>query len=379
MNLQIDPEFQSLIPPLSDDEKTQLESNIQADGCRDPLVVWKGVLIDGHNRYEICNRHDIPFSTSEKEFESRDDAKEWIIKHQFGRRNLPAVDRMGLAEELEIIYRARAKENQAVGHLNAPQYIENPVPQKSAELVKPIETRVEVSKAAGVSHDTYTKYKKIKAAAPQVIAEIRRGETTVNAVYNDLKKEQKKVERREVIETQMEQIEKGELPELQGKFEVISVDPPWPYGRKYDPDGSRVANPYPEMDIDSIKAIELPLSDNSIIFLWTTHQFLPKAFDILETWGATYKATLVWNKQTLGMGAWVRMQCEFCLVGIIGNPYWQNTTERDIISEPKRQHSRKPDAFFAMVEKITVGRRLEYFSREPRSGWEIYGNDTDKF
>jgi N6-adenosine-specific RNA methylase IME4 len=79
------------------------------------------------------------------------------------------------------------------------------------------------------------------------------------------------------------------------------------------------------------------------------------------------------------MGAWLRMQCEFVLVGIKGKPTWSNTTWRDIIREPRREHSRKPDAFYDMVADITVGRRLEYFSRERREGWEVLGNDVEKF
>lgn len=79
MQIQIDPEFQALIPPLSAEEKQQLEANIVEDGCRDPLVVWGEILIDGHNRYEICTRMGIEFETVVKEFADRDEATEWII------------------------------------------------------------------------------------------------------------------------------------------------------------------------------------------------------------------------------------------------------------------------------------------------------------
>ena len=115
------------------------------------------------------------------------------------------------------------------------------------------------------------------------------------------------------------------------------------------------------------------------VLLWTTHKFLPDAFDILKAWGLQYKATIVWNKEKIGMGAWLRMQCEFCLVGIRGNPFWENTLHRDIITEPRREHSRKPDKFFAIIEEITRGRKLEYFSREKRENWDVFGNDIERF
>jgi len=222
-----------------------------------------------------------------------------------------------------------------------------------------------------------------KLDAPQQLAvakkAVEKSLPSLKDAITEVKKEEKKEARKQLIEQQIEDIETGKLPELKGLYDVISVDPPWPYGREYDPAGSRVANPYPEMSIDEIKAIELPFKDDAVLFLWTTHQFLPSAFEILKHWGFEYKATLVWNKEKIGMGAWLRMQCEFCLVGIKGNPYWENTTERDIINEARREHSRKPDAFFSMVEKITLGRRLEYFSREQRNGWDVFGNDTEKF
>ena len=88
MLLRIDPDFRAYIPALSDEERAQLEQNIVAEGCRDPLVVWGDVLIDGHNRYEICTRLGLPFVTVAKEFPDREAALDWMDAHQLGRRNL---------------------------------------------------------------------------------------------------------------------------------------------------------------------------------------------------------------------------------------------------------------------------------------------------
>lgn len=86
----IDPEFEALIPPLAKDERSQLEENILTYGCRDPLVIWKhhNILLDGHNRYEICTRLDVPFKTVEIHLETREEAYNWLIDNQLGRRNL---------------------------------------------------------------------------------------------------------------------------------------------------------------------------------------------------------------------------------------------------------------------------------------------------
>lgn len=84
----IDKEFKSLIYALGERELEQLETNILAEGIRDPLVVWSGILLDGHNRYAIAQKHGLSFKTVEIELPSRDAAKLWIIKNQLGRRNL---------------------------------------------------------------------------------------------------------------------------------------------------------------------------------------------------------------------------------------------------------------------------------------------------
>jgi N6-adenosine-specific RNA methylase IME4 len=189
----------------------------------------------------------------------------------------------------------------------------------------------------------------------------------------------KKIERAAMIETQRKDIANNAITEISGLYDIISVDPPWNYGREYDPENSRVANPYPEMKIDEIFNINLPLKKDAIVFLWTTHKFLPDAFNILKHWGLDYKVTIVWNKENLGMGHWFRMQCVFCLFAIKGTPFWNNTIERDIISESRREHSRKPDSFFEMVNRLHGGRKLEYFAREKRNGWDVFGNDIKKF
>ena len=88
--LRIDPEFQSLIPPLSKDEKAALQASILEEGCRDPLVVWveEKLLIDGHNRFAICTAHGIPYKIVEMSFDSRNAVKVWTIANQLGRRSL---------------------------------------------------------------------------------------------------------------------------------------------------------------------------------------------------------------------------------------------------------------------------------------------------
>lgn len=96
-SIKIDREFKNLIPAISDDERAQLEDNIvEFGGARDPLVVWsdgdRDILIDGHNRYEICTRLGLPYHVESMEFADRDEAADWIDRNQLGRRNLSRQD-----------------------------------------------------------------------------------------------------------------------------------------------------------------------------------------------------------------------------------------------------------------------------------------------
>ena len=87
-NIKIDKELKALNPPLGEGEQAQLESNILQYGIIDPLITWGETLIDGHHRYEIARKHDLEFSTRHLDFDSKDEAKVWIIENQLGRRNV---------------------------------------------------------------------------------------------------------------------------------------------------------------------------------------------------------------------------------------------------------------------------------------------------
>ena len=179
--MKIDAEFKSLIPPLTFEEKKMLEESILNEGCRDAIVLWGDTIVDGHNRYEICTKYNIPFETVNRDFDSRNDAIEWIIKNQFGRRNLPIHERARLALRLKPVIAEKAKEKQAEYHGN--QY-ESGLSQNSAEVQNTIDTREEIAKAAGVSHDTIAKVEKIEETAPApVVQASRKGDISVNAAY----------------------------------------------------------------------------------------------------------------------------------------------------------------------------------------------------
>ncbi len=96
VELQVDPEFHDLLPPLTEEEFRDLEEDILKSGCMNALVAWNGILLDGHYRYEICKKHGIEFKVLEMEFNDRNEATIWIIKNQLGRKNLTPEEKRNL-------------------------------------------------------------------------------------------------------------------------------------------------------------------------------------------------------------------------------------------------------------------------------------------
>ena len=159
--ITIDSEFQSLIPTLTDDEYQRLEKSILAEGVRECIITWDGVIIDGHNRYRICQEHGLECPSIQRKFDSRDAAKIWIIENQFARRNLNGYQRSVLGLQLEPLYAAEAKRRQIDSGRTYGRGQEK-VCQKSDE---PIRTDERIAEVAGVSRDTIRKVKAIEQEA----------------------------------------------------------------------------------------------------------------------------------------------------------------------------------------------------------------------
>ena len=191
MKLKIDKEFQNLIQPLTTEEFAGLKTSIESEGIRDALVVWgsENILIDGHHRYQIAQELKCEFKTVEVEFEDRNDAKIWVVKNQFSRRNISAYQRGELALKLESVWKAKGKEKQ----LRKPKSV-----CQNSDKQKPIDTKKELAKIAGVSHDTIAKVKLIKETGSEEVKDnLRKGKsnTSIHKEYQVIKKKEKEEEK----------------------------------------------------------------------------------------------------------------------------------------------------------------------------------------
>ena len=182
--LNINEKFQHLIPPLSEGEYALLTEKIVEEGCRDALVVWKGTIVDGHNRYRICHEREIPFSIVEMDFEDEGAAKLWIVENQLARRNVPDFVKCEMVLPLRDLLKEQGKRRQG-WRARDPH-----VSPKLAKREGPLDSREILAQLAGVSHGMLDMAKKIIEDADEDTKDkLRKGELSIYGVYKELKKE----------------------------------------------------------------------------------------------------------------------------------------------------------------------------------------------
>ena len=175
------------------------------------------------------------------------------------------------------------------------------------------------------------------------------------------------------IEKQIEEITR--LKPVAGVFDVIVIDPPWEMEGEYDPDSRRAIPPYPTMPLNEITHIKLPAAPNCILWLWVINRHIHDGFHLIEHWGFQYKNILTWAKDKFGIGDNLRNQTEHCLLAFKGQPIFTGERSTTLLNAPRTSHSVKPDAFYELVDKTCYGRKLDYFSRKQREGWDSYGDE----
>lgn len=386
--------IRDLIPPLLPEELGQLTENVRRDGCREPLVVWKQrrFLLDGHNRYAICRKWRIPFKTAFLSFPDDAAAHAWVIRNQFGRRNLSPYQRSELALKLEPMLTVKAKEKQSAAGRNK-------LPQNSAEAT---ETREAVAYVAKVSHDTISKVKFIaKVATEETKEKLRAGTLTINKVHRDLKQKQKVTEivRKAAEEEVQHSRPPGlvrQLEDLLGRYRTVLLDPPWRY-RDQSCSGA-AGKHYPTMTIEEIEALPVGAivhPEGGHVWMWISWPQMRDGLHVrlFAAWGLEWKGEIVWHKPgtdlepepgteagpgRMGPGRWLRVETEILLLGVRGDCPRLVADVRGFRGEPRGPHSEKPSIFYSDLERFSPGPRIELFSRRTREGWDRWGYEAPR-
>lgn len=360
MELFIDSEFRSLIPPLAPEELSMLEQSVLEEGVRDAIITWNGYIVDGHNRYDIITRHGIKdYRVITKQFPDKEAAKIWIMRNQISRRNVAPFLRAEYIFKVNEWEDAQRNKNRG-GRGN----------------FVPIDTKFDAKKILAeklnIGTNTASRIIQIHEKAPEALKEkLRKGEATINQVYVTLKREEVK-----------ESVKTAEWPS--GKYRIIYADPPWQYSNSMPVDGDKTGHFCEQVDHYTLMSLEdianLPVRDlaleNSVLFLWSTSPILEDAFKVINAWGFKYKSSFIWDKVKHNMGHFNSVRHELLLIATRGSCQPDNIELIDSVQSIERNgHSEKPELFREIIQKLyPFGPRIELFARRKVEGWEVYGN-----
>ena len=185
---KIDPELNEVLPQLSDADYKSLEQSLLTDGFKGaPIMVWGDIIVDGHNRYEICNKHNISYEVKEIEFASKEEAIIWMVRQQLGRRSLTPLQRIQIVEKYRPFYKKKAEKNKSLNGGNKIAESENSTTPLMKE--EKIDVREKLAKDADVSTNTYSKGVKIlESGNEDLISETINVQKSINKAFNELKK-----------------------------------------------------------------------------------------------------------------------------------------------------------------------------------------------
>lgn len=364
-----------IFPLLDGADLDALAADIRDHGLRNPVIVIGSKVLDGRNRLAACARIGVEARFVQYE---GDDPVAFVLSENLHRRHLNESQRAMVAARIATLPPHRPKSANVRGSAT----------QGEAA------TRLNTSERS-VQHARSV----IEKAAPEVVEAVERGNLAVSAAADLSKLDHDK--QRAVLERSngkpgnvralVRQVEKAEVaaqlnaeppPMPSGPFRVIVSDPPWQYDKRAGDATHRGDLPYPSMTTEAICALDVASiahPDGCVLWLWTTNAFMRDAFSVLDAWGFEEKTILTWRKNRIGLGDWLRGQTEHCILAIRGKPTVTLTNETTSLDGPVREHSRKPDEFYAMVEGLCPGSKVEMFCRTPREGWARWGAESEKF
>lgn len=375
-----------LFPLMQGREFDDLVADVKANGLREPIWTYEGQILDGRNRWRACEAAQLAHRPM-RAYEG-DDPVSFVVSLNLHRRHLDATQRSSVAARLATMShggdRQGANLRLEVSHAKAAELLN--VSERSVdsaakvhehgapELIAAIDSgAVSVSAAADVAELPLAEQCEIVA----------RGEAEILQAAKQIR-ESRAVERRQRNDELRAAAMALDPPS--GKYRCIVIDPPWQvekYERDVRPNQSGDLD-YPTLTHEQIGAFgigDMAANDGCHLFCWTTHKHLPATLAIIETWGFRYCLTMVWHKnggpQPFGLPQY---NCEFVIYARAGAPDFRDTKQFfTCFNAPRREHSRKPDEFYELIERVTYGPRIDIFSREPRTGFDQFGVETGKF
>jgi len=345
-------EVSKLFPLLEGKAFDELVQDIKNNGLLEPIWLHEEKIVDGRNRYRACKVAGV--EPRFRVWNGKGSLVSFVVSLNLRRRHLTQSQVACVGVDALPFYEKEAKERMkhegdtygkiAIGDLGA--------------------ARDFAANDFHVAARYISDAKMVKQASPEEFEEVKAGNKKLSQVTRQLKKEK-----------QLQHLH--ELQPIEGKFNVIVVDPPWKPTVEYNAEGWRGEGDYPTMDYEELKKIKLPTEENCVLWLWSIDYFLNEALQLIKEWGFERKSTLVWVKDKMGLGHWLRNQHEYCFLAVRGKPVFHGENIPSVLHAARRKHSEKPDEFYALVEKASPYKaKLDYFSRKKRGGWQCYGDEV---
>lgn len=370
--ISINPAFRDLIPTLSPEELRGLEEDILARGCRDPITLWNGVIVDGHHRYGICKRHGLSFKTRHESFEDDNDAEIWIIKNQFNRRNLSSFVRGELALELKDRLRIKAAKASSSNNrymqaaekesINDSPFLGCRTNETDSEKWKRYHdsnVATQIGNIANIGREQVRQIQKIKESIHQfknqnILEELRKGERKVTPTYDEL------------LAMERNEVAKKQFPKE--KYKVIYCD-------LYE------ANPeikyrgyFPIKDFDFIKKVPVSdyLENQAVCFLWTPLGWFKESYDLMRKWGFEFATMFFENCEGGIEGRYSYIDHNVLLVGNKHGCFPKKKYSSEFL--PSRgKDAREKNTRIIIDEMYPEGNKIQFFPTEiPPEQWDVF-------
>ena len=338
----------SLFPRMIISEFKRLKADIKRNGQIEPIVLYKGKIIDGVHRYKACMELDRKPKT--RTWNGKGSLLSYIISLNLNRRHLSISQKAMIADNARPMIARESKQRQktSTGGKN-PQLVAK-IPQAEAG-----KTRDKLGRIFGISGKLVDDARTIKKGSSKLAKSVLQGTINISQAKRTL----------------MQQKLKKKLKLPTRKYRIIYADPPWKFGYS--------ERHYPTMTI--VQLCEMNVKEittkNAVLFLWVTSTKLSECWSVIAAWGFNYKASFIWDKVKHNFGYYNSMRHEFLLVCTKGNCRPDNKKLLDSVVEiPRTKHSEKPEYFRTMIDRLyPVGKRIELFARKKTKGWDVYGNE----
>jgi N6-adenosine-specific RNA methylase IME4 len=374
--------FADLLPPMTEAEYVELRESIRANGQREPITLYRGLILDGRNRARACG--EIRRKVATKPFKGTDaEALAYVLDLNVKRRHLTEGQKAMLAVEIA----------------NMRQGERTDLASQEARLI----SQVDAARRVGVSRSSVQRAAIVRAdAIPEIVAAVRQGHMLLShaalAARLSLPRQRQvaadmhngksmstlvlSATRRERVDTIERAAQHVPLSALGRTFPVILADPPWHF-EAYSEGGQQKAPAmqYPTMSVADICALDVAqiAARDAVLFMWAVPAIFPDALAVVEAWGFTYKTFAVRVKRNIACGLWFRGQHDPLICATRGNMPPPPDLHSSVFFDdaPTGPHSAKPDVVRDWIaSSYPDAGKIELFARTAAPGWTAWGYEA---